>query len=111
MNQNDALPLKDIHLPDAVFWWPPAIGWWLLTTLSLLVLATMVGCHIFRKKRKTRQHLLSELSQIRISLELTGNTHQCARDLSKLLKQLALHFRPDILPAAISPSPNTLYDL
>lgn len=27
------LPLRDIHLPEAVSWWPPAIGWWLLALL------------------------------------------------------------------------------
>lgn len=24
------LPLKDIHLPEQIGWFPPAIGWWLL---------------------------------------------------------------------------------
>ena len=28
--QPTQLPLKDIHLPDAISWWPPAIGWWLV---------------------------------------------------------------------------------
>lgn len=27
--------LKDIHLPPAISWWPPAPGWWLLATLVL----------------------------------------------------------------------------
>jgi hypothetical protein len=32
------LPLKDIHLPDAISWWPPAIGWWLIIILMPLLI-------------------------------------------------------------------------
>jgi len=32
------LPLKDIHLPEAIGWWPPAIGWWLLAVLIPLLI-------------------------------------------------------------------------
>ena len=100
MNQDNGLLLKDIHLPDAIFWWPPAIGWWALIMLFLLVLVVLLRHLIFKKKRKTQQYLLSELNNIRLSLELTGDTHQCARNLSKILKRLALRVRPEILPAS-----------
>ena len=33
MNELQQLPLRDIHLPEAVSWWPPAYGWWLLVVL------------------------------------------------------------------------------
>ena len=23
------IPLRDLHLPDAISWWPLAPGWWL----------------------------------------------------------------------------------
>ena len=28
--------LRDIHLPDALQWWPPAPGWWLLALFNIL---------------------------------------------------------------------------
>ncbi len=42
MNPTDSLPLRDIHLPDAVSWWPPAIGWWILLILGLLLITALV---------------------------------------------------------------------
>jgi len=30
--------LRDIHLPPAIESWPPAFGWWLLATMSLIAI-------------------------------------------------------------------------
>ena len=35
------LPLKDIHLPDPIGWWPIAPGWWIL--MLLIVLITVIA--------------------------------------------------------------------
>jgi hypothetical protein len=34
MNEN-ALPLRDLHLPEATGWWPLAPGWWVLLVVAL----------------------------------------------------------------------------
>ena len=31
----DQLPLRDLHLPEAVGWWPLAPGWWVLIALAI----------------------------------------------------------------------------
>jgi len=36
------LPLRDIHLPGPVGWWPPAIGWWLVAALVLVAFGAVV---------------------------------------------------------------------
>ena len=33
------LPLRDLHLPEPVGWWPPAPGWWILLLLVTTLLA------------------------------------------------------------------------
>ena len=33
-----SLPLRDIHLPETITSWPPAIGWWLLLVLTPLLI-------------------------------------------------------------------------
>ena len=46
------LPLRDIHLPDAVSWWPPAIGWWLL---AIIIVALAYGIYKIIKIQKHKQ--------------------------------------------------------
>ena len=46
------LPLRDIHLPAAVSWWPPALGWWLLVGLG--VAALLVATWWLRRYRARR---------------------------------------------------------
>jgi cytoskeletal protein RodZ len=46
------LPLRDIHLPEGIGWWPPAPGWWLL--LTLVVVATVLAWWWQRRYRARR---------------------------------------------------------
>ena len=39
--------LRDIHLPDAISWWPPAIGWWIL--LALVIAALIFIPKLYRR--------------------------------------------------------------
>ncbi len=60
MNPQDPLAqLRDIHLPEAVDWWPPAPGWWLLTLLVLLVSCYLVRLLVrsYRNNRYRREAL------------------------------------------------------
>ncbi|HIE54750.1 MAG TPA: DUF4381 domain-containing protein [Chromatiaceae bacterium] len=83
--------LKDIHLPDPVGWWPPAPGWWLLAAL-LLVLLFLLG-RVWRARRCGRalyDEALAELEVIRSHYESRGDPQQAVRDLSRLLRRVAI---------------------
>ena len=41
MNPEELL-LRDIHLPDPVSWWPPALGWWLVVAAVGLGIGAVV---------------------------------------------------------------------
>ena len=59
------LELKDIHLPDAGLWWPPAPGWWVAAAL-LLVLVLLTPWLLRRLRYKPVKRLsLGELETIR----------------------------------------------
>jgi len=82
------LPLRDIHLPAAIGWWPLAPGWWGLLALVLLLALGFWLLLRFRRRRRLRRLALTQLDRLQV---LEGN--QLAAALSRLLRQAALgHF-------------------
>lgn len=83
----ESLPLKDIHLPDAIDWWPPAPGWWLMALL-LIVLAWLAR-HFY--KRLTRKSAVKSakaaLNQLR---KQPIEPRQTLTELSALLRRTAI---------------------
>ena len=57
MNNPALEQLRDIHLPQAVHWWPPAPGWWLV---AALVLALTVWLSRYLQARYRRQYFRGE---------------------------------------------------
>ncbi len=104
-----ALPLRDIHLPPPVGWWPVADAWWwLLAAVALASLALalwrlppgslraqlnawLFGAHgLGRGLFGVRRAALAELQLIENKLADDGNGHDCARALSALLRRITL---------------------
>ncbi len=85
------LLLKDIHLPDAVGYWPLAPGWWLL--LGLLVLLITI---IYLSWRFWKRHSMRRLAIARLDELVKLPEQQLAAALSRLLRQAVIsHFPPD----------------
>lgn len=88
----ESLPLRDIHLPEAVGWWPPAIGWWLLPIVILTMAALLVWL-IRRVRRMTPAKLaLRELDLLQRDAELSAD--EKLRRLSVLLRRVCLSIYP-----------------
>ena len=86
-----SLPLRDIHLPDAVSWWPPAPGWWLL--LGLVALLVFVALRRWRRGRGRRAAVCRarrELAAIRQAFKLRPDRADLVKALSALLRRLAM---------------------
>jgi hypothetical protein len=81
--------LKDIHYPPAVSFWPPAIGWYILMlmVILLLVIVSYVGIKIWRK-HYVKRVVLARLIELE-NLQNDQNTI-IAEELSALLKRAAL---------------------
>lgn len=94
MNPGGDLPLRDIHLPEPVSWWPPAPGWWLL----LMLLAALVALAVFLQHRYSRKALQraarQALLQIGDAYRQSGDTRVLAQQLSMWLRRVTLSRYP-----------------
>ena len=91
-----SLPLRDLHLPDPVGWWPPAPGWWVLAVLLLLL--PLAGWALRRQLRRRppryRRAALVELERIRTDFAADGDDAKAIGAVSALLKRVALQCFP-----------------
>ena len=93
MNPSDPLAqLRDIHLPEAVSWWPLAPGWWVLGTLLIAGLAYMV--HFFWQRHHAFTYRRQALQQLK---QLPNNSqHHRITALMALLKRVAVSAYPEL---------------
>jgi hypothetical protein len=100
--------LADIHLPEAVTYWPPAPGWWILS-LAILVAAIYLGRHYqqVRTQQKILQYALAELDQCYQQYTMAENKADSEPKLrfvnqfNSVLRRVALWHYPDSNAASL----------
>ncbi len=81
------LPLRDIHLPGPIGWWPPAPGWWLL---AALVLAGLVVYGLYYYRARHKRSALRALTRVRTALEQGAEPVACLQHVSTILRRFAM---------------------
>lgn len=89
------LPLRDIHLPDAVGWWPLAPGWWAVL-LILAIFAVWLIVRAMRRYKETapRRYALRELQRIEDEFRRQSDPVALGRQVSELLRRSMLAYAP-----------------
>lgn len=87
----ESLPLRDIHLPEAVSWWPPAPGWWFLAGIACWLIALW---WLRRSRLKVRRAGLRELASIERDFATHGDHQRLTTDVSTLLRRVCLTYMP-----------------
>jgi hypothetical protein len=101
--------LADIHLPQAVSFWPLAPGWWVLA-LIVLVLAILVGrrLHAQLEQRRICEHALAELAhcyqQFKASAasDLDKQRLRFINEFNSVIRRVALVHFPQANVASLS---------
>ena len=96
------LPLRDIHLPDPVSWWPPAPGWWGLLVLCLLLVLVIRALINARCRGRLKRDSLTLLQQLAEQFQHNSDGQQLTVQLSVLLRRLALSLYPRRQVAAMT---------
>ncbi|MEM7283568.1 MAG: DUF4381 domain-containing protein [Pseudomonadota bacterium] len=96
MDPNE-LPLRDIHLPDAVSWWPLAWGWWILLLL-LLMSVLFLGWRLYKRNQDPLVYLRQELQSVAQEFAVTEDSRELAVSLSRMLRlaTIRLGHRPQV---------------
>ncbi|MFK0569481.1 DUF4381 domain-containing protein [Endozoicomonas sp.] len=94
--QNPLDQLRPNHLPDPVGFWPPAIGWWVLATITITLL-TLLTIYVYRrwKKNRYRTVALQQATETLAEYQEHQSPHRFARDCNELLKRVALRAFPN----------------
>jgi hypothetical protein len=87
-----SLPLRDIHLPDAVSWWPLAPGWWILCLL--IILLGLLVVYLVRRRRRRRLSAIymarQELHKIQREFDLKQDKAVLVKQVSELIRRLSI---------------------
>lgn len=82
-----ALPLRDIHLPAAVGWWPLAPGWWILIGV---IVAVAIGFWLRYRQTYRERAALKALKRNLRALEAGESPLDCAQKISLIVRRFAM---------------------
>lgn len=89
------LPLRDLHPPDPVGWWPPAPGWWLLLLFLAGGLVWLARWYLHRRSRNAaRRYALRKLEAYCDEYGQHGDAVRLGSQLSGLLRRTMLAYAP-----------------
>ena len=84
------LPLKDIHLPDIILWWPPAPGWWVLAILLCLFAYALPGLLRWLRYKPLKSLSLKELYRIKLNHRQQVDHKQTLLAITTLLRRIVI---------------------
>ena len=88
MNPSE-LPLRDIHLPDPIGWWPLAPGWWVLLAVLLVAIALATWRYL-RQDRRLLRLATRELNGLQRRYAQTIDAREFLLRVSQLLRRFAM---------------------
>lgn len=91
------LPLRDIHLPVPVGWWPPAPGWWILAGLALAAVGLAL---LIWQRGRIRRAALRQLREVAVALRAGTAPTRCVQQAARILRRYSMTVAAD--PRAVA---------
>jgi hypothetical protein len=91
----EQIPLRELHLPEPVGWWPLAWGWWVLIAIALFGMAYLV-LRAWRRWRanRPRRIALQQLGKVQAAYRGGVDAVALSKQLSQLLRRAMLAYAP-----------------
>jgi len=94
--------LRDVHLPDPISWWPPAIGWWMAILGLVIVVSVVLWVRSYRQRTRCRRVALAHLGQVKQQYAKQADDQWAITEVSHLLRRYALAVFPRSHVAGLS---------
>ncbi len=89
------IPLRGLHLPETVGWWPLAPGWWLLIILAVIAAGWLIRAWLRRRAHAAaRRKALRQLEESHSAYARHGNPVTLGAEVSELLRRTMLAYAP-----------------
>ena len=89
------IPLRGLHLPEAVGWWPLAPGWWLLIAAAVIAAGLLLRAWLRRRAHAAaRRKALRQLEDSRSAYVYHNNPVTLGAEVSELLRRTMLAYAP-----------------
>lgn len=89
------IPLRGLHLPETVGWWPLAPGWWLLIAAAVIAAGLLLRAWLRRRAHAAaRRKALRQLEESRSAYAYHGNPVTLGAEVSELLRRTMLAYAP-----------------
>lgn len=97
------LPLRDLHLPEAIGWWPLAAGWWVIIFLVLAGFGwLLIRAWRQRRFKAPRRYAMRELANAEAAYLTHRNVVTLGQQVSELLRRSMLAYAPRHEVAALT---------
>lgn len=91
----EQIPLRDLHLPEAIGLWPLAPGWWVLIGLAVAGLVYLLYRRVQRWRwNAARRHALREFARLQREYEQGADPTILGKELSELVRRSMLAYAP-----------------
>jgi hypothetical protein len=91
----EQIPLRDLHLPGMIGWWPLAPGWWVLLGCLVIALGFLLRHYLrVRARRAASRHALQNLDALLDGYEQHRNAVTFTAAVSELLRRTMLAYAP-----------------
>ena len=89
------IPLRGLHVPEMIGWWPLAPGWWLVIGLIVVGLVLLLRRAASRRNENApRRHAIRELERSTTAFAEHGDTVRLGAEVSEILRRTMLAYAP-----------------